>query len=77
MSSQQLGFILIVAGAVFFVVGVSIEADGFSWFGHLPGDMTIQRETARLLVPITSITLLAIILTSALRLVASVLRRVF
>ncbi|WP_038070604.1 DUF2905 domain-containing protein [Thermus scotoductus] len=35
----------------------------FSWFGHLPGDIRIEREGLRVYVPITSALIFSLFLT--------------
>ncbi|GAA5336879.1 DUF2905 domain-containing protein [Thermus antranikianii] len=35
----------------------------FSWFGHLPGDIRIEREGLRVYIPITSALVLSLLLT--------------
>jgi hypothetical protein len=40
----------------------------FAWFGHLPGDIRIEREGLRVYIPLTSALLLSLILTLLLNL---------
>jgi hypothetical protein len=40
----------------------------FAWFGHLPGDIRIEREGLRVYIPIASSLLLSLILTLLLNL---------
>lgn len=35
----------------------------FSWFGHLPGDIRIEREGLRVYIPLTSALVLSLLLT--------------
>ena len=62
---------------VLFVVGLVILTGGVGWFGYLPGDLRIERDAVRLFIPITSMILVSVVLTTFLRLVFFVLRRVF
>lgn len=40
----------------------------FAWFGHLPGDIRIEREGLRVYIPLTSALLLSLLLTLLLHL---------
>ncbi len=40
----------------------------FAWFGHLPGDIRVEREGLRVYIPIASSLLLSLILTLLLNL---------
>lgn len=77
MSTQQVLLVLIAAGAVMLVLGLVYTTGDFSWFGRLPGDLTIVREQAHVFVPVTSMVLLSIVLTSLLRTLFFVYRRYF
>jgi hypothetical protein len=62
--------------ALFFVgVGVSLlglllwwRPDAFAWFGHLPGDIRIERDNFRFSMPVTSMILVSLALNPILRL---------
>lgn len=69
---QQTGLLIVAAGAVLVVVGLIVWAGGLSWFGHLPGDLRIERGGTRVFVPITSMLLASVVLT----LLVNLLRRV-
>lgn len=34
-----------------------------SWFGHLPGDINIEKENSRIFIPITSMAVISVVLT--------------
>ncbi|RIJ34431.1 DUF2905 domain-containing protein [Pontibacter oryzae] len=53
-----IGLILVVVGLIFWFAG-----DKFSWFGHLPGDIRIEKKNVRFYAPITSMVLLSILLS--------------
>jgi hypothetical protein len=42
----------------------------FGWFGHLPGDIRIERENARVYVPIVSMLVISVVLTILLNLIS-------
>ena len=46
---------------------------GLSWFGRLPGDIRVERQNARLYVPITSMLIVSVVLSA----VMYVVRRFF
>ena len=60
---QQTGLLIVAAGVVLMVAGLLVWAGGLSWFGHLPGDIRIERGGTRVFVPITSMLLVSVVLT--------------
>jgi len=60
---EQFGLWIVAAGVVLVVVGLLVWAGGLSWFGHLPGDIRIERGSTRVFVPVTSMVLISIALT--------------
>ena len=66
---RSLGLLLIVIGAVVVLVGIGEWAGAFGWFGRLPGDLRIEGERTRVLVPITSMLLVSVVLTVVVNLV--------
>lgn len=65
------------------LVGVGLVAVGalvrfapglFTWFGHLPGDIQIENESSRVVIPITSMILVSVGLTIVANVVSTVLR---
>ncbi len=71
--TRSLGPILVVAGLVLAVLGLLLWADWLGWFGRLPGDIRIERDGARVYVPLVSMLLVSIAVSLALYLV----RRLF
>jgi hypothetical protein len=63
------GTILIVIGVGLILVGLLIWSGSLSWFGHLPGDIRIERETVRIYVPIASMLVVSLVVSLALYLV--------
>ena len=59
---DQLGKIIIATGLFLIVIGAAIWLLGnkLSWFGHLPGDIRIEKEGFRFYAPIASMLLLSI-----------------
>jgi H+/Cl- antiporter ClcA len=60
---QPIGKTIVILGVVLVLVGlvVWLAGDKFSWFGHLPGDIRVERKNTRFYAPITSMILLSIL----------------
>lgn len=68
-TTPNVGPFVVAAGLVIVVVGLLIWTGGLDWFGRLPGDVRIERETTRVYIPITSMLLLSLVLSAALYLI--------
>lgn len=73
MSSSSVGSVLITLGIGLVVVGLLLSLGGFGWFGRLPGDIRIERETVRVYIPFASMIVISILLN----LVFYLIRRFF
>ena len=73
MNSRGIGMVVIAAGVLIALIGVLMYFGALSWFGRLPGDIRVERESVRIYVPITSMLLLSI----ALSLLLYLIRRFF
>jgi hypothetical protein len=62
MSSSPLGSVLITLGIGLLIVGLLVSVGGFGWFGRLPGDIRIERETVRVYIPFASMIVISIVL---------------
>ena len=51
------------------LVGLLVWSGGLGWFGRLPGDIRIERETVRVYLPIVSMLLVSAVLSLVLYLV--------
>lgn len=61
------GKILITLGIFFVVLGMVFWAGGkIPWLGHLPGDITIERERFTFYFPLTTCLLISVIVTLVL-----------
>ncbi|MBN1219465.1 MAG: DUF2905 domain-containing protein [Anaerolineae bacterium] len=60
-----IGIILVLLG-----LGLWFLGDKLSWFGHLPGDIRVERENFHFYAPITSMVILSIVLSLVLSLIA-------
>ncbi|HEY3112327.1 MAG TPA: DUF2905 domain-containing protein [Gemmatimonadaceae bacterium] len=73
MGNKPLGQLLIVLGLVVIVVGLVTMRGWLAWFGHLPGDVRVERPNVRIYVPIISMLLISILFS----VLSYVLRRLF
>jgi NAD/NADP transhydrogenase beta subunit len=62
---------IVVAGVVLVVVGLLVWSGALAWFGRLPGDIRIQRDTVRVSIPIVSM----LVVSAVLSLLLYVVRR--
>jgi len=61
----------IITGVILIVVGVLLYIAPwlFTWFGKLPGDISTEKETSKVFIPITSMIVISIILTIVINIV--------
>src|SRR6185436_17876114 len=59
----ELGKFIVGAGAFLILAGLVVWSGGLSWFGRLPGDVRVERETVRIYVPIVSMLLVSVVLS--------------
>jgi hypothetical protein len=64
---------LVAAGVAFVVVGLLVWSGALSWFGRLPGDIRIERDTVRVYIPVVSM----LLVSAGLSLLLYVVRRLF
>ena len=62
---MALGKLILLVGAVLVLLGLVLSfAPGLlSWFGHLPGDIRIERANGTFIFPITSMIIVSVVLT--------------
>ncbi|WP_117237672.1 DUF2905 family protein [Thermus sediminis] len=62
---MELGKVLVYLGLFLLILGLLLLyfPKLFAWFGHLPGDIRLEREGLRLYIPLASALLLSLILT--------------
>jgi hypothetical protein len=65
----KIGIVIIYLGIILIIIGIVIWSGVFSWFGNLPGDIKIERQSTKIFTPITSIIFLSIILSLAIFLI--------
>ena len=69
MNPSSPGPLLIALGVGLILIGLLVWSGGMSWFGRLPGDIRIERETMRVYVPIVSMALVSVVVSVVLYLV--------
>jgi hypothetical protein len=69
VSSASAGPTIVVAGIAVVLVGLLVWAGGLSWFGRLPGDIRIERESVHVYIPIVSMLILSVVASLILYLV--------
>jgi membrane protein implicated in regulation of membrane protease activity len=73
VGNKPLGQLIIILGLVFIVVGLVTIRGWLGWFGHLPGDVRVERPNVRIYVPIVSMLLISILFS----VLSYVIRRLF
>ena len=66
MDSKSLGALVVGLGVLAVAIGLLIMSGALSWFGRLPGDIRIERESVRVYVPIVSMLLVSVVLSLVL-----------
>ncbi len=61
--------LLVAAGVTLILVGLLIWSGSLSWFGRLPGDLRIERDSFTLFFPIVSMLVVSVVLSLVLYLV--------
>jgi hypothetical protein len=73
VDNKALGQLIVTLGLILVVVGLVAMRGWLGWFGHLPGDVRIERENMRVYVPIVSMLLISIMFS----VLSYVIRRLF
>ena len=73
MSRAELGRLIVGVGAFLVVLGLVVWSGALSWFGRLPGDIRIERDTVRIYIPFVSM----LLISAALSLLFYLTRRFF
>jgi Protein of unknown function (DUF2905) len=72
---RNVGPLIVMAGIVIAVVGILVWAGAFSWFGHLPGDIRIERDNVRVYIPVVSMLLISVAVSLLLTIAEYLFRR--
>ena len=73
MNPVSPGPLLIALGVGLILIGLLLWSGSLSWFGRLPGDIRVERETVRVYLPIASMIVVSLLVSLALYLI----RRLF
>jgi len=73
VGNKPLGQLIVAVGLILVVLGLMAMRGWLGWFGHLPGDVRVERENARVYVPVVSMLLISILLS----VLSYVIRRIF
>ncbi len=66
---RQLGIVLVIVGVGVILLGLLAWSGALAWFGRLPGDIRVERESVRVYVPLTSMLVVSVVLSLVLYLV--------
>jgi hypothetical protein len=69
MSTPSAGPIIVVAGVALVLIGLLVWSGGLSWFGRLPGDIRIEKQSVHVYVPLVSMLLVSVALSLILYLI--------
>ncbi len=73
MDNKGIASLLVTVGIVLIVVGLAAMRGWLGWFGNLPGDVRVQRESMQLYIPLVSMLLISILFS----VLSYVIRRFF
>jgi hypothetical protein len=68
MSTPSAGPLIVAAGVTLVLIGLLVWSGGLSWFGRLPGDIRIERESVHIYIPLVSMFLVSVVLSLILNL---------
>jgi len=57
------GPLIVIAGVVVVLIGLAVWSGALGWFGRLPGDIRIERESTRVYIPLASMLVISLVLS--------------
>ena len=69
MTASSPGPLIVGVGLVIVLVGIGVWSGWLGWFGRLPGDIRIERESVRIYIPLASMLVLSVALSLVLYLI--------
>jgi hypothetical protein len=73
MTSGSPGPLLVALGIGLVILGLLVSSGALGWFGRLPGDIRIERDSVRVYIPLVSMLIVSVALSALLYLI----RRLF
>jgi hypothetical protein len=61
--NRLLGLWITVGGICLIVIGLLVYSGGFSWFGHLPGDIRYESDRVSVYIPVVSMLVVSLALS--------------
>ena len=68
-SGASAGPAIVGAGVALVIVGLLVWSGALAWFGRLPGDIRIERDSVRVYFPVVSMLIVSAVLSLVLYLV--------
>jgi hypothetical protein len=68
MTTPSAGPLIVAAGVTLVLIGLLVWSGGLSWFGRLPGDIRIEKESVHIYIPLVSMFLISVVLSLILNL---------
>lgn len=62
----SLGRTIVLIGVALVILGAIVWSGALRWFGRLPGDIRIERDTVHVYIPLVSMLLLSALLSAIL-----------
>jgi uncharacterized protein HemY len=53
----------VIAGVVIILLGLAVWSGALGWFGRLPGDIRIERDSMRIYIPLASMLVVSVVLS--------------
>jgi uncharacterized protein HemY len=54
---------IVMAGVALVPVGLAVWSGALGWFGRLPGDIRIERDSMRIYIPLVSMLVISVVLS--------------
>jgi hypothetical protein len=70
------GKIIVIIGLIIIIIGLILwlGISKFSWFGHLPGDVRIEKKNFSFYFPITTMIIISVVLSLIFWIVGKILK---
>jgi DUF2905 family protein len=57
------GPLIVIVGLAIVLIGLAVWSGALGWFGRLPGDLRIERESVRIYIPLASMLVVSVVLS--------------